>query len=937
MSKSLSIILVSEHDWVLTMNKKILDDRRARSYPIIMVVFTLWLLILGSETSMGFGFNTAFWGKTYPEVNFSPVSQSLPEPATGTTAVTITVSLTFPSGEDILVPYTVSGTADSNDHTLASGNVIITAGNTSQSVNFNILSDATAYEYSESIAISMGTPSNALLGTSSVAGVTITEAIVAANVVQIYDADQSNIIPPANADRLNIKAWGGGGGAGQPDDSTSGGGSGGPGGYVIYNDYVITSTDDIDLTIGGGGLGCDATTAGTGAYAGGNGSSLKNTTASAGAGTGGAAGGGGFNGCCNGGAGGKGGGGGGCGCVNPTADLGGGGGGASVVTINSLEVVVAGGGGGGAGSGGGNGGAGGSGCNGAPIAPSGHIGTNPGGGGGGGACVGGTGSTGSGINPANTAEAGNRGQAGQGTTTTTACAASHDGTGGRVILTFSTIDLTAPVNATNLSWQDGASSSNITITASWTKSTSSDLASQELWVYRDANCYLQDGAKVVMGTTAISQSYAPSASGNLYFRIRSFDDHGYLSDSICSPVIAYTRLPRITYAGNGATSGTVPSSQAFASGTIVTVASNSGSLARTGYTFAGWNTAADGNGTSYTAGTGTFTMSTADVTLYARWTINSYSVSYSGNSNTGGTAPASANYDYNTTVIVAGNSGSLTRTNYAFTGWNTAVDGSGTDYAVGSNLIMGTANITLYAKWVPSCGDSVANNCYTGANSATCKSLGSIVTPSGKSLTYNTTTGVWEESGAGTRVLASDGLDNWAMQLQLDGRSYHSSNSLNKTNVAGRTCPTSVFIPDNFVATDKCLYYDAGNPTQSLGAAGTSQTVSGQIGIGAWDNATSGNGTLASWYEGNIQTCASKGMRLPTLYETNVSDPGGSNKPSDASPNFSPGSGVPKGSLPYAIWTASGHLSGTGRYWLGNDASGSYNQSGNFNVRCVVP
>ena len=57
---------------------------------------------------------------------------------------------------------------------------------------------------------------------------------------------------------------------------------------------------------------------------------------------------------------------------------------------------------------------------------------------------------------------------------------------------------------------------------------------------------------------------------------------------------------------------------------------------RTGYTFTGWNTAANGSGTAYAAGA-TFTMGAANVTLYAQWTINSYTVTYSGNGSIGGT------------------------------------------------------------------------------------------------------------------------------------------------------------------------------------------------------------------------------------------------------------------------------------------------------------
>ena len=59
-----------------------------------------------------------------------------------------------------------------------------------------------------------------------------------------------------------------------------------------------------------------------------------------------------------------------------------------------------------------------------------------------------------------------------------------------------------------------------------------------------------------------------------------------------------------------------------------------GRLVKTGYTFNGWNTAAGGTGTSYAAGA-TFTIS-ADTTLYAQWTPTTYTVTYSGNGNTGG-------------------------------------------------------------------------------------------------------------------------------------------------------------------------------------------------------------------------------------------------------------------------------------------------------------
>ena len=45
-------------------------------------------------------------------------------------------------------------------------------------------------------------------------------------------------------------------------------------------------------------------------------------------------------------------------------------------------------------------------------------------------------------------------------------------------------------------------------------------------------------------------------------------------------------------------------------------------FARSGYTFTGWNTQADGKGTAYKAGN-SFTLTDKDTVLYAQWSKNS--------------------------------------------------------------------------------------------------------------------------------------------------------------------------------------------------------------------------------------------------------------------------------------------------------------------------
>jgi BNR/Asp-box repeat./Listeria-Bacteroides repeat domain (List_Bact_rpt). len=78
-----------------------------------------------------------------------------------------------------------------------------------------------------------------------------------------------------------------------------------------------------------------------------------------------------------------------------------------------------------------------------------------------------------------------------------------------------------------------------------------------------------------------------------------------------------------------------------------------------------------------------------------------YSVTYNGNSNTGGSVPTDGNpYTQGTTVTVKANTGTLVKTGYAFSGWNTATDGSGTTYVAGTGTFaMGSNNVILYAKW----------------------------------------------------------------------------------------------------------------------------------------------------------------------------------------------------------------------------------------------
>jgi|GEM_PF-1232087 len=158
----------------------------------------------------------------------------------------------------------------------------------------------------------------------------------------------------------------------------------------------------------------------------------------------------------------------------------------------------------------------------------------------------------------------------------------------------------------------------------------------------------------------------------------------------------------VTYDDNGSTEGSVPTdSGSYEQGDPVTVAGNSGNLAKAHYTFVGWNTQADGSGTDYAPGTA-FSMGSSDVTLYAQWVlIPTYTVTYNDNGSTEGSVPTdNGSYEHGDPVTVAGNSGNLAKTGYTFAGWNTAADGSGISYVGGANFLIDAQNVTLYAQWL---------------------------------------------------------------------------------------------------------------------------------------------------------------------------------------------------------------------------------------------
>jgi len=113
-------------------------------------------------------------------------------------------------------------------------------------------------------------------------------------------------------------------------------------------------------------------------------------------------------------------------------------------------------------------------------------------------------------------------------------------------------------------------------------------------------------------------------------------------------------------------------------------------ISRTGYTFAGWYTAAtNGNKVTQVGGN---TEIIKSLTIYAHWTPDTYTVTFDAN---GGTVdPASATF----TVEQAATLPTPTRDGYTFAGWYTAATNGNKVTQVGGNTD-NLDDVTVYAQW----------------------------------------------------------------------------------------------------------------------------------------------------------------------------------------------------------------------------------------------
>jgi uncharacterized repeat protein (TIGR02543 family) len=182
------------------------------------------------------------------------------------------------------------------------------------------------------------------------------------------------------------------------------------------------------------------------------------------------------------------------------------------------------------------------------------------------------------------------------------------------------------------------------------------------------------------------------AAGTLYFfQVAAVTEAGRGPYSLPSKNVTPTGSVTVTFNSNGGMGTMAPEIEPY----DTTVALTLNTFTYVGYTFAGWNTEANGSGTAFTDGA--LSKFNGSSTFYAQWTAGSpTTVTVTFNANGGiGTMNAETE-NLNTSTVLT--TDAFTRAGYTFSGWNTEAFGNGTSYANGAIYAFATS-VTLYAQW----------------------------------------------------------------------------------------------------------------------------------------------------------------------------------------------------------------------------------------------
>jgi uncharacterized repeat protein (TIGR02543 family) len=285
--------------------------------------------------------------------------------------------------------------------------------------------------------------------------------------------------------------------------------------------------------------------------------------------------------------------------------------------------------------------------------------------------------------------------------------------------------------------------------------------------------------------------------------------------------IAYTaqwvaRVYTVSYDWNGGR-GTAVADVNYTFGTSAITLPLVGDRVRDGYTFAGWSESLGGSALSATY------IPSQSRTLYARWDVGSFTVTYNLS---GGTLAT-------TTVAVPNSTATVlplpTRANFVFDGWHTATVGGS---SVGSNgaSFTPTSSQTVYARWIQSSlfgitdsltrigsvitADNVSNT-FSGANSnsSVAVSIPENALPAGTTINFD----MVGNSSRATGLLPNV---NYLVSIAI---SWITGDGLVPDTASGK--PISVTISNATIKAGATAYAIVNNVSTLLGTASQDGTI----------------------------------------------------------------------------------------------------------------
>ena len=261
-----------------------------------------------------------------------------------------------------------------------------------------------------------------------------------------------------------------------------------------------------------------------------------------------------------------------------------------------------------------------------------------------------------------------------------------------------------------ITYGDGLSSSNVTIKATTLKYDGSELETLTLTdgsqaTFTNNTNYATKIRIAVTSSEALTVTY--SGVNNLTqsgtdCTFKASNDNSYTINITVSINNTYT----VHFEDNTNQDLGSMADQVFTVGVAQALTANTFTHISSLYYFSGWNTKANGSGTSYKDKEVVTDIAAAGetITLYAQWkiinpsnptpTYNSHIVHFDANGGEGTMVSQSFSIDESKNLSPC----TFTRDGYSFTGWNTKADGTGTSYSDQQNISL-AENITLYAQW----------------------------------------------------------------------------------------------------------------------------------------------------------------------------------------------------------------------------------------------